>query len=80
MNLHEIEEREFGRGPILWDADPDVCCAAWQLGACPHTEGPSEFDEEDFDPEAFSLEGPLPDDGPVDWFPFVVESDDEEPF
>lgn len=25
--------------PILWDADPDVCCAAFQLGACSHTEG-----------------------------------------
>jgi hypothetical protein len=43
MDLHEIEEREFGRGPRLWDADPDVCCAAFQLGACEHTEY---FDEE----------------------------------
>lgn len=24
-------------GP-LWDADPTVCCAAFQLGACAHTE------------------------------------------
>jgi len=24
--------------PILWDATPGVCCAAYQLGACPHTE------------------------------------------
>lgn len=39
MNLHEQEERDFGRGPLLWDADPDVCCAAFQLGACIHTEG-----------------------------------------
>jgi hypothetical protein len=38
MNLHELEEMEFGRGPRLWDADPDVCCAAFQLGACEHTE------------------------------------------
>jgi hypothetical protein len=43
MNLHEAEER-FGQGPALWDADPDVCCAAFQLGACEHTEA---FDPED---------------------------------
>jgi hypothetical protein len=43
MNMHEQEERDFGRGPLLWDADPDVCCAAFQLGACIHTEGG--FDE-----------------------------------
>lgn len=35
---HEIDELEFGFGPRLWDADPDVCCAAFQLGACAHTE------------------------------------------
>jgi hypothetical protein len=35
--IHESEEAEF-RGPLLWDADPDVCCAAFQLGACQHTE------------------------------------------
>lgn len=35
---HEIEEAEFRSAPRLWDADPDVCCAAFQLGACPHTE------------------------------------------
>lgn len=40
VNIHEQEERDFGRGPQLWDADPDVCCAAFQLGACEHTEGP----------------------------------------
>lgn len=28
----------------LWDATPGVCCAAFQLGACPHTEA---FDYED---------------------------------
>lgn len=43
MNPHEREEAEFGFGPRLWDADPDVCCAAFQLGACKHTEG---FQEE----------------------------------
>jgi hypothetical protein len=47
-NVQEIEERDFGRGPLLWDADPDVCCAAFQLGACPHTEGEdAEWDTED---------------------------------
>lgn len=30
--------------PILWDATPGVCCAAFQLGACQHTEG---FSDED---------------------------------
>lgn len=47
MNLHEIEESEFGRGPLLWDADPNVCCAAFQLGACEHTEGAAAWDEAD---------------------------------
>lgn len=32
------EELAFGTGPKLWDADPEVCCAAFQLGACVHTE------------------------------------------
>lgn len=27
----------------LWDADPDVCCAAFQLGACVHTEGDNDL-------------------------------------
>lgn len=33
-------------GPRLWDADPDVCCAAFQLGACAHTEA---LDDADID-------------------------------
>lgn len=48
MDLHEIEEREFeaSRSDRLWDANPDVCCAAFQLGACQHTEAASYgFDE-----------------------------------
>jgi hypothetical protein len=40
---HEIEEMEARFGPRLWDATPGVCCAAFQLGACAHTEA--------FDPE-----------------------------
>lgn len=39
MNIHEIEEAEFGRDGGLWDADPEVCCRFFQLGACSHTEG-----------------------------------------
>lgn len=35
---HEIEEIESQFGPRLWDATPGVCCAAFQLGACVHTE------------------------------------------
>lgn len=34
---NELEEMDFG--PRLWDATPGVCCAAFQLGACAHTEG-----------------------------------------
>lgn len=44
MDLHEAEERDFGRDGDLWDATPGVCCAYYQLGACAHTEG-------DMDPE-----------------------------
>ena len=46
---HELEEQEFGRGSRLWDADPDVCCAAFQLGACSHTEAAA-YQYEDDDP------------------------------
>lgn len=49
LHPHEIEERDFGRGPLLWDADPDVCCAAFQLGACVHTEAFSEEDWADWE-------------------------------
>lgn len=38
LHPHEIEEAEFGQGPRPWDATPGVCCAAYQLGACSHTE------------------------------------------
>lgn len=48
MNLHEIEEMEFGFGPRLWDATPGVCCASFQLGACEHTES-YDYDEEHYD-------------------------------
>jgi hypothetical protein len=42
VNVQEREEAEFGQSLVLWDADPDVCCAAFQLGACVHTEGGTE--------------------------------------
>lgn len=38
MHPHELEEIEYRSGPVLWDATPGVCCAAYQLGACDHTE------------------------------------------
>jgi hypothetical protein len=47
MNAHEIEEMEFGQGSRLWDAGEGVCCAAFQLGACPHTEGDDGYYEEE---------------------------------
>lgn len=46
MDEQEREEREFGMGPRLWDADPDVCCAAFQLGACAHTEARGDYDDD----------------------------------
>ena len=44
--IADPREDEFGFGPRLWDADPDVCCAAFQLGACIHTEAPSDYDDD----------------------------------
>ena len=41
---HLIEELEMRDTPRLWDADPDVCCAAFQLGAREHTETLNEDD------------------------------------
>lgn len=41
---HLAEELDYRDGPRLWDADPDVCCAAFQLGACAHTEAPTDDD------------------------------------
>lgn len=40
---------DMGLGPRLWDATPGVCCAAYQLGACPHTEGFDPYDADDDD-------------------------------
>ena len=38
-NIQEQEEIDFQFGPRIWDADPDVCCAYFQTGACEHSEG-----------------------------------------
>lgn len=38
MDLHQLEEMDYRNGPALWDAGEGVCCAAYQLGACSHTE------------------------------------------
>ena len=51
--VQEREEIEFQFGPRLWDADPDVCCAAFQLGACEHTEV---FDPSDLDGDEIILD------------------------
>lgn len=62
---HEIEERDFAQGSRLWDGGEGVCCAAFQLGACAHTEG---YDQTD-DLET-TYEVPLVDPDAVDDEPF----------
>jgi hypothetical protein len=46
---HELEEIEYATGPRLWDATPGVCCAAFQLGACEHTESFDPYDDDEFE-------------------------------
>ncbi len=70
MNEHEREEMDFGRNSEMWDADPDVCCAYYQLGACKHTEAVNMEDED----SVLS-----------DWlneilYPTIVASQENEPF
>lgn len=55
-------------GPRLWDATPGVCCAAFQLGACSHTEGEG-YDYED-DEDYMPVFGP----------PEPPAAADDEPF
>lgn len=43
-SLHTANEAD-PFGPRLWDASPGVCCAAFQLGACCHTEADQGEDE-----------------------------------
>lgn len=67
MHPHELEEMEYRFGPRLWDATPGVCCAAFQLGACRHTEGGDAdvWDDED----------------DIDWAQYVpADYMDREPF
>lgn len=46
MFLTDPTDYDMGFGPKLWDATPGVCCAAFQLGACEHTESFDPFDDE----------------------------------
>lgn len=50
MHPHEAEEIEQRFGPRLWDATPGVCCSAFQLGACEHTEAYDEPGDDDYAP------------------------------
>lgn len=76
MHPHELEDREFGFHGALWDADPEVCCAAFQLGACVHTEG-QEFDE-GYDGDLEPYDGDLL--RAVEVVGGHVDLGDEEPF
>lgn len=77
--IQEQEEIDFRDGPILWDADPEVCCAAFQLGACEHTEA-FQYDEAD-EPAPVTSEGfkrcPC---GASDPWSCICPTVDEEPF
>jgi hypothetical protein len=48
----EITSGPHYMGPRLWDADPTVCCAAFQLGACAHTEDLAEAQAADLEPQS----------------------------
>ena len=50
---------DFDFGPRLWDADPDVCCAAFQLGACEHTEAFDGGYDDDLDLAAAPVPAPI---------------------
>jgi hypothetical protein len=69
---HEAEELEYRFGPRLWDAGEGVCCAASQLGACPHDEADVwDYDDVDDDPHPVRTTG-------ADEVRYAVE--DDEPF
>lgn len=55
----ETEEREFGQSGALWDAGVGVCCAAFQLGACEHTEAIADADQFGQDDHGPGCDGPL---------------------
>jgi hypothetical protein len=72
MSYFYAEDADHDMGPRLWDAGEGVCCAAYQLGACAHTEAAAEaWYEELLAEEA----GPVV---PVACPP--VAPDDDEPF
>jgi hypothetical protein len=48
VHPHEAEEMEMRFGPRMWDAT--ACCAAFQTGACAHTEASGEPDDDDYAP------------------------------
>ena len=48
LHPHDSEERDFSRDYGLWDGGEGVCCAAFQLGACSHTEV-DDMDDEPID-------------------------------
>lgn len=74
MHIHEIEEIEYREGPRLWDATPGVCCAAFQLGACEHTEA---YDPYDYDADMAAW---VADNGPLPVAAPVAITTAEEPF
>lgn len=59
MPIHPDDEPGWS-GP-LWDATPGVCCAAFQLGACAHTEAAAEAAAAAAEEAAL----PYPDDDPI---------------
>lgn len=67
MSLLDLD-LDYRDMPRLWDADPDVCCAAFQLGACPHTEDYDEDDDETADTDLAAR--PCPPVAPFDEEPF----------
>ena len=73
FNPHLQEEMDFAFGPRLWDATPGVCCAAFQLGACSHTEA---YQDDLYAYDEDLVEAPIP--GPVVQPPDVPAED--EPF
>lgn len=68
IHPHQQEELDQRFGSRLWDATPGVCCAAFQLGACAHTEAfdPADLTAEDLAEAAASD----PDPRPLDDCPF----------
>ncbi len=56
----------------LFDASPGVCCAAYQLGACSHTESFYDYDDDD-ESEAYAEAAAAQRDA-------LLDAIDDEPF